>query len=164
MSDNFTLYELTEAYRNILDLIQGGEEDDGRFEEVLAQIEDPIEEKAEGYKIVMDRIQADIDMIRTEEKRLSDRRRTMERKIDAMKGRLLSAMQVMEMTKIKSKHFTFSIRKNPPSVQIKDIEALPFGFYSVEKKADKAKIREALKSGQDISGATLTQSESLQIR
>lgn len=161
--DTFTLYELKEMYKNLLSLIESGAEE-SEFETALAVIDEPFAEKAEAYKVVMDRIQADIDMIKKEEERLSGKRRQMEGHVEKMKKSLFEAMKETKKDKIKSEHFTFSIRKNPPSVEVEDVKKLPEDYISVSVRADKKKIREALSSGKEVPGCSLIQSESLSIR
>lgn len=162
-NDQFTLYELSKMYQNVLTLIEDGA-DPEEFESVLDTIKEPIEEKAESYKIVMDRIQADIDMCRKEEKRLAEKRQSMEKNILRMKDRLFEAMKKMDISKLKSKHYHFSVRKNPPSVKIDDLDLIPEIYSVVTVTPDKKRIKEALLSGKDIQGASLIQNESLQIR
>ncbi len=162
-NDQFTLYELSKTYQNVLMLIEDGA-DPEEFEGVLDTIKEPLEEKAESYKIVMDRIQADIDMCRKEEKRLAEKRQRMEKNILRMKDRLFEAMKKMDIRKLKSKHYHFTVRKNPPSVKIDDLDLIPEIYSVVTVTPDKKRIKEALLSGEDIKGASLIQNESLQIR
>lgn len=162
-NDQFTLYELSKMYQNVLSLIEDGA-DPEEFESVLDTIKEPLEEKAESYKIVMDKIQAEIDMCRKEEKRLAEKRQSMEKNILRMKDRLFEAMKKMDISKLKSKHYHFSVRKNPPSVKIDDLDLIPEIYSVVTVTPDKKRIKEALLSGQDVKGASLIQNESLQIR
>ena len=60
---------------------------------------------------------------------------------------------------------TISISKGRETVEVTDIDALPQGFYSLERKADKISILGALKAGEHVPGADLrVGGESLTVR
>ena len=68
------LYELTDSYQKILQLIEDGGEG---LEDTLESITDAIEDKADGYGKVIKNIEAQIEAIKNEEKRLADRRKSL---------------------------------------------------------------------------------------
>ena len=60
---------------------------------------------------------------------------------------------------------SFSLRKNPPRVEIYDEKAIPGKFIDYEPKFDKRAIAEALDRGEEVPGARFAQeSSSLAIR
>ena len=74
-------------------------------------------------------------------------------------------MQQTGKTKFKTNLFSFGIQKNPASVNITDVYAVPTQFREVqEPKLNKTAILEALKNGEEIAGAEIVQGESLRIR
>ncbi|EAF1170001.1 TPA: siphovirus Gp157 family protein, partial [Listeria monocytogenes] len=56
------------------------------------------------------------------------------------------------------------IQKNPPSVEIVEEALLKSFFLLQEPKIDKKRIAEILKSGEEVKGARLVESESIRIR
>lgn len=159
----YTLYEIKEMYQNLIQLIESGADPED-FKTALEVIEDEMTIKAESYKVVMDRIEADIAMIKSEEARLSDQRKSMEKSIEQMKQSLFSAMKETGTQKMKSPHYTFSIQKNAPSVSITPGITLDDKWMRIKRDPDKAAMKEALKAGEVIPGVSLVQTESLRIR
>ena len=72
----FKLYELTEMYENIWDLIGDDEVDLDALEVALTSIEDNIETKAESMAKLIKGIDGDIATLKEEEQRLAKKRRT----------------------------------------------------------------------------------------
>ena len=77
---SFKLYELTEMYKNIWDLVEDDEIDLDTLETALSQVEDNLEVKAENMAKLVKGIDGDIDTLKSEEKRLTDKRKTLENK------------------------------------------------------------------------------------
>ena len=71
-------------------------------------------------------------------------------------------LQTMELKKLNAGVHTISVRKGVQSVQIDDLEKLPPEFveYVTDIKPDKNLIKEKLKLGQSIDGATLVTGKS----
>ena len=77
---SFKLYELTELYQNIWELVGDDEVDVGTLESALSQVEDNIESKSESIAKLVKGIDGDIEALKEEEKRLAKRRKTLENK------------------------------------------------------------------------------------
>ena len=156
------LYELTDSYQKILQLIEDGGED---LEDTLESITDAIEEKADGYGKVIKNIEAQIEAIKNEEKRLSDRRKSLESNVRRLKDSLYESMKLTKTKRIKSELFTFNIQNNPPSLNIENEDAIPFEYYQPQApKLDKKELLNAIKNGLEIEGVSIKQGESLRIR
>lgn len=91
--------------------------------------------------------------IKAREASLKARRERFESKADAMKDLALSLMQAAKMDKVELEEATLSIRKPSKRVEIDDIDQLPQGFFSIERKADKKAIAEAFKENQPVPGS-----------
>lgn len=156
------LYELQGAYAQIQSMIESGEEG---LEDTLESIGDALEEKLESYAMVIRNIESDIEGLKAEEKRLAERRKTMESGIKRMKDNMQNAMSSTGEKKIKGEKFTFTVQKNPPSFNIVDEKVIPAEFITVEtvrnidKKALLARAKE-----QEVPGVEIKQGESLRIR
>ena len=158
------LYELSENYRQVLDLIDEGAEVD-TLHDTLESIEGAIEEKAEGIAKVILGMTADINAIKAEEKRLADRRRALENRQNWLKAYVQFHMEKTGLKKIKLPTVTISVQNNPPSVEC-ETSKLPSQF--VEQRIDyiprKKELMKALKAGKKIEGAELRHKKSLRIR
>ena len=156
------LYELNESFQQIQTLIEEGQ--DG-LQDTLESIELAIEEKLENIGKVIKNLEAEASAFKEEEKRLADRRRSLENHIKHLKQYAENSMVVTGDKKIKAGLFTFAIQKNPPSVSVFNDVIVPKKYYvPVDPKLDKTKIKEDLKNGENIPGVELKQSESLRIK
>ena len=143
-----TIYELTDEYRNVLELLDSDEWDPESVEGLLAEIAGDIEEKVENYGKIIRMLEADVAAEKAEEKRIHDRRASREAKIAYLKKTAEYAMRACGRQKIKTPLFTFSIQKNPASVVIDDMTAVPEEYIiPQEPKIDKTAIKEAIKAG-----------------
>lgn len=161
-----TLYEMTEDYKSLLEMAEDPDVDPAVLKDTMEGIEGAIEEKAEGYAIVMKELEASEMALKNEIDRLSARRLTIANNIRCMKLSLQEAMETTGKTKFKTTLFSFSIQKNPQSVVLDvDPGVLPDRYLiKQDPKVDKTKIKEDLKAGIDIGVAHLEQTESLRIR
>ncbi|EGY0052585.1 TPA: siphovirus Gp157 family protein, partial [Listeria monocytogenes] len=107
---------------------------------------------------------ADAEMAGIEAKRLLKRKQALENNVQNLKNYLQTEMERMEIRKINSTLFTIQIQKNPPSVEIVEEALLKPFFLLQEPKIDKKRIAEILKSGEEVKGARLVESESIRIR
>ena len=133
------------------------------FELALSQIKGEIGEKLEGYAMVLKNIESDIAGIKAEEKRLADRRKSMESNIARIKENVADTLLTVEGNRVKTEKFTFSFRKST-SVQIENDDAIPPQFIKVEKTISRSELAKALKAGEQIEGAQLIENQSLSIR
>ena len=163
-----TLYQLTDDYMELLELAEDPDTDPQAFADTLECIEGAIEDKADGYAMVIRQIMADVAGLKAEIDRLTARKRTGENAIERMKEALQYAMQTTGKTKFKTQLFSFGIRKNPASVVIDAANVRDFPEqYVIESEPvlDKKALKDALKAGEDMTGLChLEQSESLSIR
>ncbi|MCF6464174.1 siphovirus Gp157 family protein [Clostridium sp. Cult1] len=160
----FKLYELAEMYRNIQDLINDDETGTETLENALNQIEGDINSKAENMAKLIRSIDGDIETLKAEEKRLANRRKTLENKQKNIKNYLEMQLKTMKIDKVKTPLFTVAIQNNAPSVKIIDENAIPEDFFKYTKSIVKKDILEALKNGEEVPGAELKQTKSLRIR
>lgn len=160
----FKLYELAEMYRNIQELISDDETDTETLENALSQVEGDINSKAENMAKLIRSIDGDIETLKAEEKRLANRRKTLENKQKNIKNYLEMQLKTMKIDKVKTPLFTVAIQNNAPSVKIIDENAIPEDFFKYTKSIVKKDILEALKNGEEVPGAELKQTKSLRIR
>ena len=160
---SFSIYDLSDSYLAVQDMmLQGGDTEE--LSKHLDAIDDAFEDKAESYAIVMKNLDASIDALKQEEKRLKDKRQALENHKSSLKQRLESEMIRTGKTKFKTGRFSFGIQKNPPSIEIWDEYAIGQEYIKTIYEIDRTKIKNALKAGEEVNGARLHQSESLRIR
>lgn len=155
------LYELSQNYLAVQDM----ELDEETLRDTLDSIEEAWEDKAENIVKLIRTVEADEQALEAEEKRFNARKKTEANKKQFLKRYLEEMMQLTGKTKFKAGVFNISLQNNPPSVDIYDETLIP-EQYLIEQpaKIDKAGIKELLKQGQEVPGATLKTSQSLRVR
>lgn len=121
----FKLYELTEIYENVWEMVNDEEVDLDELEETLKIIEDSIEAKAENTAKLIKSIEGNVETLREEEKRLYSKRRALENKIKGLKGYLEHELTIMGKDKVQGKLFTVAMQNNPPTVKFIDEDIIP---------------------------------------
>lgn len=160
------LYELSQNYQNLLDLVENPDIPVEMLHSSLQEIEGEFENKAENICKVIKSIELESRGIREEEKRLANRRKVLENNSKTLKEYLDNHMKSTGIKKIKGTVFTLSIQKNPASVKIINENSIPTLYKEeiISIKVDKNMIKDILKKGGEISGVELHQNESLRIR
>jgi len=164
------LYEITAQYQNIYALLQ-----DPEFAEnediltALDQIEDAFENKAQQTIFMMKNIEAEIDPIDTEIKRLQAMKKARQNNIDRIKNRLRENMKAVGMSKLNCGLFSLSYRlQEANAVELDETEFLANNLdedlVTVKVTPNKTEIKRRLKNGEEIIGARLVDSEVLTIR
>lgn len=156
------LYTLSTNYQQILSLIEDGAEG---LDDTLESLEDAIEDKLENIGKVIKTIDAEAAGLKAEETRLADRRKSLEANTKRLKQYAEQSMLDAGIKKSKGQLFTFSIQKNPPSVDIVDESLIPEIFFDQPKPVlNKKLLLGELKNGFEYEGVQLKQGESLRIK
>lgn len=156
------LYELAQNYAQLLEMAEEMESD--ALVDTLEALQGEIEEKAENIAKLIKNLEADAKIIKEEEQRLADRRRSIESKVTRLKEYLQQQLEVAGLQKVKRPTITVAIQANPPSVEISDEKLIPSEFMIPQYKVDKKSILERLKNGEEIPGAKLVQGRGVRIR
>lgn len=149
------LYEVTnEAEINQINL-NPESEDYGRFDEA----------QAINVARVIKNIEADIDAIDDEIKRLKKRMQVKENRVASLKDYVVYMMQSNEVNKIKSPLFDLSLRKTQGKLVIYDKDQVPKDYHKekVVQFIDEATIKSNLLVGEVIPGCELKSGYSLRI-
>lgn len=162
----FKMYDLTEMYLNIWDLVNDDEMDLDSLETALQTVEDNITVKAENMAKLIKNIEGNIKALKGEEKRLQGKRRALENKIVNIKDYLEYQLKNMDLKKVQGDIFTVAIQKNPPTVKFTDEDLIPEKYKEtiVTTKIPKKAILDDIKEGIEVPGAEMIQGESLRIR
>jgi hypothetical protein len=159
------LYELTADYQAVLDMMDNPDIDPQMIADTLEGIEGEIEQKADGYAMVMREAAASAEWLGAEIKRLQARKKSLDSNIARMSETLKDAMNAVGKRSIKTERFTFTVQLNPPKVVLDDTSAIPERYLlPQEPKVDAKTILEELKEGATLPFAHLEQGEGLRIR
>lgn len=159
------LYELTESYFNLLNILEQDVEQE-HIEEALAMLDDEFDTKAENIAKVLKSLEASAEALKNEKKRINTRQKAIEKNIDNLKSYLYQNMKNLNKKKVKSDLFNINIRKNPPKLVIKNERDIPKAYWVEQPpKLDRRMLLEDLKNEDypDFKGARIEQGESLSI-
>ncbi|MET3505441.1 siphovirus Gp157 family protein [Halalkalibacter oceani] len=156
------LYELTDAYQQVLEL---AENDSESFLDTLKSLEDAIEVKIENTAKLIKTLDGEAEVIKAEEKRLSERRKALENKVTGLKNYLEYELEKLNLDKVKGAILTTSMQNNPPSVEVLNEKKIPKIYFKPQpSKLDKTTLLKDLKEGKEVEGAAIKQTKSLRIR
>lgn len=158
--ENFTLYELTELYTNLMDL----DLEDEQVKQALEDIDEKIEVKADNIAKLIRGLEGQKDICKAEEERIYKRRKSVENRIENLKEYLKATMIATDKRKFKTDLFSFNIQKNRASLKILDEEKVPEEYVEYDRKVLKDKLKKAIAEGLEVDYAELTQTESLRVR
>lgn len=162
-----SIYDLTGSFQTLWNLMEEGTLDDEILQEVFENTTEELSIKLEGYCKFIKNLESDIAGLKAEEERLAARRKTMESTIKRSKEAMQRAMNVAGEKKLPCGSFTVSLQKSPASVvlDVTDTSEVPPRYIRYpEPEVDKAKIKEELSNGVELSFAHLESKESLRIR
>jgi len=157
------LLDIADEFQKLYEL--ASESDDiETLNSLYQEIEAKLEEKADNTRLILSKLDSDIEFLNKEIKRLQERKKMIERNKESLKTLLSIALKLSGVEKLKTKKATFYFAPTPPRVVINDENLIPDEFKIVKTEIDKQKLKEALKNGLEIKGATLEQNETLRIR
>jgi hypothetical protein len=159
-----SLYNITAEAQSIASALEEGEFTP-EMETALAINQNELQEKAINYGYAIKSMEDDVTAINEEIKRLQAIKTAKSNAIDRMKEAVSNAMQVYGIEKVTSPTLNLSFRKSEV-VEVELVEALSNDFKIVKTTvtADKVAIKQAIKQGENITGARIVQKFNLQIK
>lgn len=164
------LYEVTGNVLHLQAMLESEDFDAEVLADTMEAVEGEYDYKIESYCKVIKNLEADMDALKAEAKRLSDRRKVLENNVDRLKAAMFESMKATGKTKIKGAIFTAAIQKNGgklPVIVAEDASTdnLPDQLVIVTEKPNLEAIRELLETGKVVEGFTLGErGESLRIK
>jgi len=157
------LYELTGQYLEIQRMIDDGVPIE-QLRDTLEEIESGLEEKAANILYLITNLNGDIEKIKAEEKRLSEKRKGAENTIESLKNYLVENMSAQGKTKIDTGVIACTIISPRPVLVLTDEAKVPDQFkkITVNSSIDKKELLAYLKEmpeGEAVEGATIGQSK-----
>jgi hypothetical protein len=160
------LYQIEQEYLNIVQsIIDAGGEITEEQETALSISKEQLQNKGVCYGFIVKELEGNIDLIDLEIKRLQALKKPLVNSIDRLKNNLSQAMQMFEVTELKTPLLKINFRKSE-SIEVTDIDLLDADFVktTITKAADKIAIKEAIKAEIPVSGAVLLTNYNLQIK
>ena len=161
------LYDIAERYKNLEELAGNEDLDKETIAEILKAkdgVDVELKIKCENIGRLIRNLTAKAEMIGKEEKFLSTKKKRAEKNAKNLKLYLYDCLKLTNKQKIETDLFKFSIQKNQPALVVDDVFSVPDEYFHNEKVLDKDLLKQKLKEGLEVAGASLKQSESLRIR
>jgi hypothetical protein len=99
------------------------------------------------------RWEAEAQYVRTREQGLADYRHQIEKVIGCIKETIKVQFENWGVRKVEGRESRFTLKKNPPKVEVFDESALPGEYINYVPTPDKRKIADDLSAGKQIPGA-----------
>lgn len=164
---SMSLYHMTAEYRRALAELSDADLPEEVVADTLEALEGELIHKGRAVAAFALNLSAEIDAIKVVEKRISDRRKALERRADNLREYLRSNMEKAGISEIKAidGSFTAKLAKGRPSVVIDDESLFPDDseFVKWKREVSKTAIADAIKNGQDVPGAHIEVRPSLRL-
>ena len=161
-----SIYNIEQNYNKLAEqLIDNDGELTPELSEQLAITEEQLQNKSVAYSFVIKEMDADVEIIDAEIKRLQNLKKQREKASDYLKDRIKHAMDLFSIDEIKTPLVKINFRKSE-TVEVDDVNALPslYKVVKVTEQADKAAIKAALKDGVEVTGCSIATHRNLQIK
>lgn len=163
-----TLYELTGKRLELQKELAELDFDTQTINDTLEGESKELSEKIESYGFVIRNMDSFIESMKAEEKRMADRRKAHENKVERIRQWLFENMLVCGISKIECPAFQISIANNPPKVMIDDESIIPDDLM-VKHEApppspDKKAILAKLKAEESVPGCHMESGKRLVIK
>lgn len=160
------LYELTSDLLLLQEMLEEAV-DDQCLLDTLEGVQGEYEIKLEAYCKVIKNLEADMDALKAEAKRLTDKRKVLENNVDRLKKAMFDSMKATGTDKIKGTLFTVAIQRNGgklPVIVDVDTSELPDELVKVVESPDLEAIGKLLEAGECKYAHFGERGESLRIR
>ena len=160
-----SLYQLTENYQNLLDLLGNPLIEEDEVNKALSQVEGAISDKAEAYAKVRQTLLIEAKGLEEEATRLTNMAKARTKNAGRLINDLAASMKQLDMSEIKTPIGKWKFAKNPPKVEIAPGAEIPDMYLKPkDPDIDKKAIKQAIEAGEEITGVRLVQDESLRFR
>lgn len=163
------LYAITGEYAQLMHRLDSLDLDAQAIADTIeaSGLTEALQDKAQGVEIVARMAVQHVPAIDAEIARLQALKKAREAVADGLRDYIKRCMEAAGIEKIECPLFKITIAKNPPAVEVIDPLSIPAQFMAVPEPKppapDKKAIAAAIKAGQDVPGARLTQSTRLKV-
>lgn len=146
-------------------LIESGGEITPEIEKMLSVVDAELPKKVDSYDFLMQKFDKECELWRERADKLYALSNAFLKAKETLKERILFAMQNSGATEVLGDSVRFKLVATPPALQIVDESKIPEGYFEtvIEKKLKKAQLKNDLKEGIPVSGAALTQGQSVRV-
>jgi hypothetical protein len=137
------LYQLTDAYHDVLEELSEPSEDgwnEGRYQALLAGLGEAFDEKVLSIAKVIRSMEADMAAIGMEVERLQGRKRHLAGRVDWLKRYLQAEMEAVGKDKVRGPTLAVFLAKAPASCEITDEAAVPDQFKRTRVEIERAAV------------------------
>ena len=155
------LYELEGIYAQL----QAMELDDETFNDTLESIDfkENFAQSCEWFIKMQRNAEADAERFKAEKDAFAKKQKEAEARAERFKERIKEAMMLTNQQKVDTELFKLSLRKTE-SVTVFDQSKLSDEFLKVKVEPNKVEIKKAIKNGQVVLGAELTEGQSVIVK
>lgn len=160
------IYQIKNEYQLIIsEIINNEGEITPELETALTINKEQLQSKAVDYSYVIKQLDSDCEQIDAELKRLQQLKKVRTNLAERLKNTISDAMNLYEVEKIETPLIKLSFR-NSESVEITNESQLDACFIVTKTvtSPDKKAIKDAIKSGVFVEGATISYNKNLQIK
>lgn len=155
-----TLYSIESHLAALVDTIEGMSTDDPNREQAIQELQEYVSReisKVDGVAAYIAQCEMQENYATQEIERLKRRKAQWCNRRERVTGYVISVMQQLGKRTLEGRANTFTLRNNPPSVNITDETKIPEEYkrQTITIAVDKLKIRDAIKAGQEVPGADL---------
>ena len=165
-----TLFNITERLLKAYEMEMSDEYDEDIMADTIEGIELELESKADNFAWLIDHINGDLETIKKEKQRLSGLETSKKNFIRRLKVSLQGAMEATGKIKFGTAYRNFLLQNNPVSVRVSNVDELKnhIEYWKPRKwdesELNKTAIKDAIKAGVEVPGASLESSVGLRIR
>lgn len=162
-----TLYELTDEMRTLLDLLEEEQDETEQkaIEDTLQMVVLDLNDKVEGYCMVIRQLESDAAAVKAEKMRLAKKQTTLENNAMRLREALKSAMLLTDQRKMKTKICTLSVGTRQKAFLDLPVNEISPDFWKKRSpEADMTAIEKFLKEGHEVDFAHLEPVENLTMR
>lgn len=163
-----TLYELSDIYTHLVDLLEDPESDPQLLEQELNGIAGDIKQKAENIAGLIFELEGWAKIRKVEIDRLKARAEQNQAKADWLRDYVLRTMQALDIERIDTARFTLRVKLNPPHVEVLESMLIPTRFLRhipEQWEPNKKAINDHYKATREVvPGVEIVRTEKLDIR
>ena len=145
-----TLFQLTDEYKQLLELAYDTDVDEQCFLDTIEGLQGEIADKADGYVNVMAKMDSDISYLDAEINRLTEIKKHINNRKKDISDTLFKCMKEMDIQQIDTVLHKISIVKKGGVLPLNVYGEVPERFTKVTIEPDNSKIREALDAGEEL--------------
>lgn len=159
-----SLFHITEERKSIESIVEEmAGELTPEMEQALQINKDELSQKGESYILILEKMHAAIEFNKRYKEKAESNIKRIEKAMERLKNNLYVAAEAFG--EFEAGIHKVGLKKNPPAVEIVDESKIDprFKKVAVTESWDKTEIKKAIKAGEKIEGAELTQKQSLKI-